>query len=162
MKHIKSNLQEAVEIAREIPVAPRHAVFTTTTDLHRSRSTRWLAWDAAQDEWERLDDLRRAGKLDEVKFVEVRSQDDPRYRDLPYEPYRVLTAEERPTWVKLDRAERAHLLAIGRRCGGLDEAASTMFDELLKDGRWEHLPAVDISDYAWAAARFCFPQEAKY
>lgn len=138
------------------------AVFATSWELRRSRSTRWLSWGDAQDEWERLDDLRRAGKLDGVKFLEVRSADDPKYNTSPYEPWAVLTDEEKPTWVKLDRVERETLLALGRKAGDLDSAASAMLDELLADGRWEHLEAVTISDYAWAAARFCFPQEAKY
>jgi hypothetical protein len=42
-------------------------------------------WQQAQDEWKRLDDLRIAGYLPQVKFFEVRSSDDtqPRFADAP-------------------------------------------------------------------------------
>jgi hypothetical protein len=70
--------------------------------------------------------------------------------------------ETKPTYVKLNRVERARLLDIGRREDSLENAADAMFTELAGDPKWEHLEAVVISDYTWAAARFCFPQEAKY
>jgi hypothetical protein len=137
-------------------------VFSTDQTGVRSRASRWLAWGEAQDEWSRLDDLRRAGELPEVKFLSVRSADDPQWNMTPYEPWAVLTSSQRPKAVSLDRAERARLLDIGRAAGGLQDAHDAMFSELVSDGRWAHLPAVDISDYTWAAARFCFPQEAKW
>lgn len=140
----------------------RHAVFATSHDLRRARVSNWLGWNTAQDEWERLDDLRRAGELPDVKFLEVRSMDDPNYRSAPHEPWMSYTADEKPKWVKLDRAERAALLELGRKQSCLDEASDVMFDALFSDPRWEHLPAVDVSDYAHAAARFCFPHEARY
>lgn len=143
-------------------MATKHAVFATAPDFHRSRVSGWREWGAAQDEWERLDALRRDGSLPDIKFVEVRSSDDPKYNTAPYEPWVALTAEERPTWVKLDRTERQHLLSIGRAAGDLEGAADAMFTELCKDGRWSHLEAVTISDYTWAAANFCFPHESRY
>ena len=134
----------------------RHAVFATEAEgLIRSRVTGWVDWNAAQDVWTALDDRRRAGELPLVKFFEVRSQDDPAYNGLAYEPWNAVPVEERPQWVKLTRGDRARLLDI-------ESAADAMFTELAADGEWSHLAAVTISDYAWAAARFCFPQEAKY
>jgi hypothetical protein len=139
----------------------KHAVFATDQTHFRSRVTRWLDWGKAQDKWERLDDLRRAGSFPDARFFSVRSSDDKQWNGAPFEPWLALTDEEKPTWVKLNRTERAHLLDIGRRAGGLQDAADAMFSELTSDGRWAHLAAVTISDYTWAAARFCFPREAK-
>jgi len=34
-----------------------------------------------------------------------------------------------------------------------------MLDELLADPKWSHLEAEVISDYAWAAAKWCYPRE---
>lgn len=65
-------------------------------------------------------------------------------------------------YVKLSRRERERLLRIGRDAGDMESAADAMFTELCADARWEHLEAVTISDYTWAAAKFCYPQEAKY
>lgn len=142
----------------------KSAVFATGFEptFERSRVTGWLSWDKAQDEWMRLDDRRRAGELPHVKFLEVRSSDDPKYNGLPYRPWDALPESERPQWVKLSRTDREHLLDIGRKAGDLQSAHDEMFDELMNDPEWSHLPAVTISDYTWAAARFCFPQEAKY
>lgn len=141
----------------------RCAVFVTSPELNRSRVTRWLDWNSAQDEWERLDNRRRAGELPHVKFLEVRSKDDPNYNAVEYEPWLALPIEERPPWVKLDRPSRDRLLDIGRRAGDLESAGDAMFTELMNSSsEWEHLEAVTISDYAWAAARFCFPREARY
>jgi hypothetical protein len=139
-----------------------HAVFATTPELVRVRVTRFGDWLATQDEWERLDNRRRAGELPEVKHFEVRSSDDPKYRGLDYCPWLALAIEERPQHVKLDRPSRERLLAIGRQAGGRDDAADAMMTELLQDPQWSHLEAITISDYAWAAANFCFPQEARY
>lgn len=140
----------------------KHAVFATDFELNRHRVSGWLDWNAAQDAWELADNKRRRGEITDVKFVEVRSQDDPGYRLRPYSPWLILSDSERPTWVSLDRVERSRLLDIGRRAGDLESAADAMFTELCHDARWAHLAAVTISDYTWAAARFCFPQEAKY
>jgi hypothetical protein len=138
----------------------RHAVFATSPEHFRSRVTRWLDLNAAHDEWERLNERRIAGELPHVKFVEVRSSDDPKYNALPFQPWDALPVEERPQWVKLDRPGRERLLAIGRRAGSFHDAADAMLSELLYDPQWSHLEAVTISDYAWAAAAFCFPREA--
>jgi len=161
MKHVKSNLQEAVEIARAIPVNPKHAVFATSPELRRVRVSRWMEWGAATDEWTRLDDRRRANEMPHVRHFEVRSSDDPSYRGLDYEPWQALPVEERPQWVKLSRDARESLLAVGRRAGSLQDAADAMFDVLIHDSEWSHLAAVTISDYTWAAAQFCFPHESK-
>lgn len=139
----------------------KHAVFATTPDLHRCRVTRWLEWGAAQDAWTALDNRRRAGEMPHLKFVEVRSQDDPRYRDLPYEDWNAVPESERPQWVTLTRGARQDLLAVGRKAGGLQDAADAMFDVLVHDDRWAHLSAVTISDYTWAAAHFAFPHESR-
>jgi hypothetical protein len=139
-----------------------HRIFATDHNLTRARVSKAMTWDKAQDEWERLDNLRREGALPNVKFLEVRSADDPKYAGLPFQPWLVLTAAEKPKWVKLSRSERSHILEIGRTAGGLDDASHAIFTELAADPRWEHLDAVDISDYAWAAARFCYPREAHY
>lgn len=64
--------------------------------------------------------------------------------------------------VKLDRPERERLLDIGRAAGDLYSAKDAMFTELLADERFEHLDPVVVSDYAYAAAKFCFPAETKY
>lgn len=149
----------------------RCAVFATEDDLRRTRVTRWLDWDAAQDEWTRLDDLRRAGgftrerfgdRLPAVRFFEVRSQDDPKYNELQYEPWVALTDDEKPQWVKLDKTERQAMVELGRKQYGLDDAHDAVFSRLMDDPRWYHLEAVDVSDYAQGVARFCFPSEAKY
>lgn len=72
------------------------------------------------------------------------------------------TSTDRPEFVSLTRPERERLLRIGRREDSLENAADAMFTELVGDPRWEHLEAVVISEYTWAAARFCFPGEAQY
>lgn len=60
-----------------------HAVFGAKADGTRFRVSDNLTWGAAQLEWNRLDELRRAGYLPHVRFFEVRSTDDPKYADLP-------------------------------------------------------------------------------
>lgn len=138
----------------------KHAVFATDHALRRFRVSPWLDWGKAQDAWEAID--RKRPELTDVKFVEVRSQDDPKYRLRPYAPWLALPDAEKPEWVSLDRVERSRLLDIGRAAGDLESAADAMFTELCSDSRWAHLAAVTISDYTWAAARFCFPREAQY
>jgi hypothetical protein len=144
----------------------RHAVFATSPELHRTRVTRWLDFDAVHNEWEALDNRRRAGEMPHVKFVEVRSSDDPAYNTAPYEPWNAKPESERPQWVTLSRSERQRLIKIGRDAGGLQDAADAMFDALLNDPtwgpQWAHLAAATISDYTWAAAHFCFPGESRY
>ena len=144
----------------------RHAVFACgqgrPPELQRSRVTRWVDWNKAQDAWEKLDNRRRAGELPHLRFLEVRSSDDPMYNGLPYEPWVALPVEERPSYVKLSRPSRDALLAEGRREGNRDDAAHAMTDVLGSDPEWEHLPITVISDYAWAAANFCFPHESRY
>ena len=136
----------------------RHAVFADRT----SRVTVWSDWNRAQDEWARLDAQRgKRGGLD-VRFFEVRSSDDPKFKGLPYEPWVALPVHFRPKYVKLSRPARDRLIKLGREAGGRDGAADAIMTELLGNPQWSHLEAVVISDYAWAAANFCFPQEAKY
>lgn len=77
------------------------------------------------------------------------------------EPVRIPAPEPKPTYVTLDKPERELMLEIGRRAGDLYSAKDAIFNELLSDPRWEHLEAEVISDYAWAAARWCFPQESR-
>lgn len=84
-------------------------------------------------------------KRDPEKFA-VRSAADP-------------NVVRRLDYVKLDRVERETLLDLGRRAGSLEAAKAAMFSELLTDARFEHLDPVELSDYAWAAAKFCFPRE---
>lgn len=67
--------------------------------------------------------------------------------------------EAKVTFVRLDRTEREYLLDIGRAAGSLERAKDAMFTALLSDDRFEHLEAETISDYAWAAAKWCFPRE---
>ena len=69
------------------------------------------------------------------------------------------TLVRRLSYVKLDRTERERLLDIGRRAGSLEGAKDEMLSELLSDPRFSHLEAEELSDYAWAAAKFCFPRE---
>lgn len=82
----------------------------------------------------------------------VRSRQDPRWANAPYAPPKL-------DHVRLDRVERSQLLDIGRKAGGLEAAKDAMFDELLADPRFEEIDVVEVSDYAWAAAKFCFPRE---
>jgi hypothetical protein len=63
--------------------ADLHAVFATTAAGKRVRVTDPAAWDRAQFEWRTLDDQRRARRFPTVKFFEVRSMDDPGYKDAP-------------------------------------------------------------------------------
>lgn len=140
----------------------RHAVFVTLNDHYRARVSRYSDWMTAQNEWERLDDMRRDGRMSGVKFLEVRSGDDPKYNTLPMEPWHVLADDQKPTSVKLERSQRERLLRLGREQHDITAAADAMFTEVAADSRWEHLEAVVISDYTWAAARFCFPKEAQY
>lgn len=67
----------------------------------------------------------------------------------------------RAEYLKLDKTERGWLLDIGRKAGDLESAKDAMFDELLADVRFEHLDVIELSSYAWAAAKFCFPREAR-
>lgn len=57
-----------------------HRVYATTAS-GTFRVSDDLSWNAAQWEWNRLDELRRAGYMPHVKFFEVRSVDDatPRF-----------------------------------------------------------------------------------
>lgn len=50
-----------------------HAVFAVDADRNTFRVSDPMGWGAAQDEWLRLDDLRRAGRLPQARFFEVRS-----------------------------------------------------------------------------------------
>lgn len=117
-----------------------------------------LTWDRAQDLWTKLDDERRANGQVRETYYEVRSLDDPNYSGLPY----LDLARTKLDHVKLSRPERSRLLDIGRRAGDRDAAADAIFTELCGAAEWDHLDATVISDYAWAAANFCFPQEARY
>jgi len=81
------------------------------------------------------------------------------FRRLPAPEPEPTPDPELPKFVKLDKIEREDLLEIGRRAGDLESAKDAMFDQLINDPRWEHLDAVEISDYAWAAARWAFPRE---
>lgn len=54
-------------------MTPLHAVFATTPDHKTFRVSDPLPWGQAHDEWEKLDDARRAGRLPQTKFFEVRS-----------------------------------------------------------------------------------------
>jgi len=137
----------------------KHAVFMDRT--HRVSAA--LSWDKAQELFEKLDDERRADGnarpgTDSYLYYEVRSLDDPAYKALPF----LDLSTRKLDHVRLSRPERERLLDIGRRAGGRDDAADAIMSELLCDPHWAHLEAIVISDYAWAAANFCFPQEARY
>lgn len=119
-----------------------HAVFDTETN---ERVSRWLHFAAASD----LHTKQYGEPRD--RYV-VRSRQDPRYRDLPL---RVVKLDH----VKLDRVEREELLDLGRRAGDLESAKDAMLDELLSDPRFADIDVVEVSDYAFAAAKFCFPRE---
>lgn len=60
-----------------------HAVFATTAAGERVRVTDPASWNWAQAEWKRMDDARRSRQFPTVKFFEVRSMDDPAYKDSP-------------------------------------------------------------------------------
>lgn len=135
--------------------SPQHAVFANK----RTRVSNWTTWDAAQDLWSKLDDERRAGNYPHARFFEVRAKGDPVYSKLPKAD---LATYKKLDYVKLSRSEREHLLSVGRAEGDLDSASDAMFTALVNDERWEHLDAVTVSEYAHAAARFCFPQESKW
>lgn len=120
-----------------------HAVFDTTK---RERATSWMSFADATALFQ-----MRYSKLRD-RFV-VRSNADPRYSDWPN------PAESPRAYVKLSRDERERLLDKGRAEHDLEGAKDVMLDELLSMSCFEHLPVEDVSDYAWAAARFCFPRE---
>lgn len=122
-------------------MATLHAVFTREP-LQRHSS--WLTWDAAQEAF---------SKFEGDNYV-VRSSADPNFANAP-----VVVTEA--TYVKLTRDDREWLLITGRRAGSLEAAKDAMLDELLADPRFSHLPVEEVSDYAWAAAKFCFPTEWK-
>lgn len=122
-----------------------HAVFQN----RRARVTVALPWDRAQAAFERLT------ADDPDSTYEVRSLADPAFASLPF----VDPDARKLGYVKLSRPEREHLLNQGRRAGDLLAAKDVMLDALLADPRWEHLEAEVVSDYAYAAAKFCFPQE---
>jgi hypothetical protein len=127
----------------------RHAVFKSRA----YRVTPWMDWGSAVDAHEKLDSERPKDVPLRDLYYEVRSSDDPKYNRLPL--------FERRTYVHLDRPERETLLAVGRTAGGLDDAADAMFTRLLADERFADLEAVELSDYAYSAAGFCFPHERR-
>lgn len=143
-------------------VVEKHAVFATDHQHRRYRVSRWLGWNEAQDEWTRLDDLRRTGALPQAKFYSVRSQHDPQWNDSPYQVWFGQTATERGDSVRLSRPERERLVEVAREAGSLDDGNSAVFTELLGDERWNHLDAVVLSEYAWNVARFAHPREAHW
>lgn len=63
--------------------ADLHAVFATTAAGERVRVSDPADWSATTADWSRLDTLRRQRRFPTVKFFEVRSMDDPGYRDAP-------------------------------------------------------------------------------
>lgn len=217
-----------------------HGVFATLASGEKVKVAGDLMWSVAQNDWTKRDDARRAGLYPHVRHFEVRSMDDPAYRDLPEAEVKLVKPGQkgknagtaaRQAWkakhgkltpngatqgtggwfytskgdpavqgldgphglvarckrqglivegrdgkwyvtgaplpyVQLDRTEREWLLSIGREAGDLESAANAMFDVLLNDdrvcARFEDLDAVTISDYTWAAARFCFPSETRW
>jgi hypothetical protein len=57
-----------------------HIVYAvTSSDRTKVRVSEPLPWTEAVDEFTRLDDLRRAGKLPQTAFFAVRSADDPEW-----------------------------------------------------------------------------------
>ncbi len=60
-----------------------HAVFATTYDHKIVRVSDPSDWDGAQYEWKKLDALRPAGRMPHVRYFEVRSMDDPKYKNAP-------------------------------------------------------------------------------
>lgn len=55
----------------------RHIVRYTTVRGDQYLQTKPTDWDQAIQEWQRLDDLRTAGRMPWVRHFEVRSEDDP-------------------------------------------------------------------------------------
>lgn len=70
----------------------QHAVFVTLEDNSQHRVSDWQDWQDAIDMWNAVDDQRREAHASKgivahlgrrIKYYEVRSENDPRYRNLP-------------------------------------------------------------------------------
>lgn len=74
-----------------------------------------------------------------------------------------LTVTERST---IGRAARRHIKAQGYRDitdpSVLDSASAFIAAEIDELGRFDAVEYAEISDYAWALARFLFPKAAQY
>lgn len=71
----------------------QHAVFATLADGSKHRVSEWMDWSPAITRWEAMDDQRRDAHKDKgiiaykgqrIRHYEVRSENDPAYKDLPY------------------------------------------------------------------------------
>lgn len=60
-----------------------HAVFATYADGSKARVTEPNSWSWTINRWNQMDEMRRGKRYAEVRFFEVRSMDDPKYKDLP-------------------------------------------------------------------------------
>lgn len=73
-----------------------HAVYATLADHSKVRVSDPAGWNAAQYEWSRLEEARRARRFPDVRYFCVRSTSDPAWSDAPvslghatpYEPSR--------------------------------------------------------------------------
>lgn len=121
----------------------QHAVFTRQP---RERITAWGTFEQSTEAYYRGD-----RSVDRV----VRSSVDPEWCGAEFRQ----PAAQPAKYVKLTRDERERLLNVGRCAGCLEAAKDAMFDDLAADARFEHLDAEVLSDYAWSAAKFCYPRE---
>lgn len=116
----------------------------------RERLTTWMTWEDAQRAYA-CGYTNGDRTLDRV----VRSSVDPAWCGAEYR----VPAAQPAKRVRLTADERERLLALGRAAGDLEGAKDRMLNALCSDARFEHLPADELSDYAWAAAKFCYPRE---
>lgn len=153
-----------------------HAVFAVTkTGNVRLRVTDWTDWGTAGDTYIAAKDPFQPGGTpktvngEEVFYLAVRAGNDPGWNNAPEalledeEGNEVCKPKSLLPYVKLTRGERQMFADQARAaCHGLDDAACYLADAIDATGRFGHLEYIVISDYAWALARFIYPQEAKY
>lgn len=150
----------------------QHAIFAVATDGATYRLGNSMSWGAAQDEWERHDNARRAGLRPHVSYYAVRSIDDPDPRWV-----NARTEEAQGVWqtlpenlppFKLTSDLRGELISEGfarrRELGGQGvdpvEISDHVFSIMLNEPRFgtEEYEATEISDYAYGIARFVTPK----
>ena len=149
-------------------------VYACTQDGTYYRLPESMGWNAAQDEFEYHDDMRRSGRRPNVRYYAVRSTDDPDPRwvnastDAPDGVFNTADADQLP--FRLSGGQRQQLVreafAFRRQHNygdGVDptEIADHVFTTLLNDERYCNLTrdyeAIEVSDYAYGIARFVTP-----